>query len=662
MDNYLYENDHYSNSDLMFLNKMVDTKPITAPQPLISEYIEGRRSYPKGTPFPGPHRNRRTPYSVEIMDNMSPYNPITHQDILKGVQLGLTVAAENVISYYIENPAEILYVSSTEQLLEKWTSKRLEPLIDSCGHRHLITDTGNNPKSRKTGDKTFSKTYFGGSLDMASAQSASSLRSDTKRILILDELDGSPINLRTGEGNYAEVAEGRTSAWDGRQKIMGISTAKEFKTSLIWQRYLLGDQRQFMVPCPHCGKRQWLDHDADDKLQHGLRGETDAGIIINAYYICDFCHDAIFNHHKAQMLTKGIWEPTVNNHDPLRRSYQLSSLYSPVGMFTWLSYWKKYVRAMDIPDGMRSFTNLYKGMPYRETGSKPILQNVVELRGVYNKGFIPDGVLFLTIGLDVQRGSAKGDDNPARVELEILGHGLGYKTWSINYLVFKGAVDDPHSGAWAKVQSFAEEGGFNFYNAAGTAFSPVTIFMDANDPFSTSAVYEFTSNWANAAPIRGAGQLKKRKNEKEDHIDEQSQANVKRFRWVKADNDIKVCMISTVYYKGLLYRRLKITRNEGNDQSPGYCDFPLSYPDSYFKGLTSEERLIDGSFHCPAGKRNEQLDCRVYALAAADVFLDARINDLRAIAKNKGKKDHYIQSINSKTVLMLLQQRIEKTN
>lgn len=652
----------YQPKEISFLRNMVKTKPVSKPEALISKWIEGRRSYPKGTPFPGPHRNRRTPYSVELMDNMSPYSPIQFQDVLKGVQLGITVSAENVIAYWIgESPTEILYVSATEGSLEKWAIKRLEPLIDSCELRSLITDTGHNPKSRRTGDKTFSKTFYGGALDMVSAQSGSKLRSDSKRVVILDEIDGAPILLRTGEGKYTKVAEGRTSAYDGRQKVYGLSTPTEYHTSEIWNRFQLGDKRQFLVPCPHCKKHQWLDHNTEENSKHGLRRETKAGILIDAYYLCEYCHEAIFNHHKGQMLAGGYWEPTCQSSDPLRRSYHLSSLYSPAGMFTWMSYWKQYQEAMDTPDGMRAFTNLYKGMPYRETGSKPILQNVIELRGEYLPGSIPKGVLFLTVGLDVQRGSEKNKENPPRLELEIVGHGLGYRTWSIDYKRFDGAVDDPSSGAWAALQSWAESGGLHYKNMDSRVFSPVSIFMDANDNFSTSAVYEFCAGWKGAVPIRGASQLKARKNEKSDSIDQNRHSNVKRFRWIKADNDINVVMISTVYYKTLLYRRLKISRKiDSSEQGIGFCDFPIGYPDAYFKGLTAEEFLQDGSFHCPSGRRNEPLDCRVYALTAADVFLDAQVKNLQSIAKKNGKKDHYIQSISSKDVLQLLESALKQ--
>ena len=58
-------------------------------------------------------------------------------EVLKGAQIGVTFAAENVIAYWMDPcPAEILFISAIEKLLERWATKRLEPLIDSCGYRH----------------------------------------------------------------------------------------------------------------------------------------------------------------------------------------------------------------------------------------------------------------------------------------------------------------------------------------------------------------------------------------------------------------------------------------------------------------------------------------------------------------------------------------------
>jgi len=121
---------------------------------------------------------------------------------MKSAQVAATFSIEGIIAYWMkEHPAAILYMSATQVLLEKWATKRLEPMIDSCGIRSKIIENKEDmfgAKSRRTGDKVFSKQFVGGFLEMASAQSSSSQRSDSIRVLIRDEIDGAPKHLTSG--------------------------------------------------------------------------------------------------------------------------------------------------------------------------------------------------------------------------------------------------------------------------------------------------------------------------------------------------------------------------------------------------------------------------------------------------------------------------------
>jgi phage terminase large subunit GpA-like protein len=641
-------------NDLDYLIARNGNKPIKPPMNLISNYVQDKRILPPSTPFPGFWDNARTPYTVEIMDNMSPASAIQHSAVMKGAQLGLTAGAENVIAYWMdESPAEILFISATDKLIEKWATKRLDPLIDSCGFRSKIFAQTENKHSRRTGDKTFSKEFIGGALDMASAQSAASLRAESKRILIRDEIDGAPPLLRTGEGNWLEVSYARTNAWGSRRKILDISTPTTFLESLINQQYEAGDQRQFFVPCPYCGEYQPLDW-GSERGSHGMRASTKAGEIETVYYLCVKCHDAIFNHQKSDLLTRGKWEPTAKSFSRFFRSYQLSSLYSPPGMMTWVDLWEKYRKAQEEPEGMRSFINLYLGLPYKESGSRPKLDKVIELRGAYRQGTIPDGVLFLTAAIDVQRGSEKDENNPPRLEMEILGHGIGFRTWSILYRAFYGEVLDPFSGAWEILSEWATETQMAFERSDGMKFSPSLIFIDSGDGAVTDVVYRFASTWLNTFPCKGFGALKVRKRESGDPA---SPSNFKRYGSVKAGEDLTLYEISTNFYKTTIYNNLKIERQDTEPQKAGFCDFPIDYGEKYFRMLTAEEKRRDGSFHCPAGRRNEALDVRVYNLCAADVYLGKLVYDMRAHYKGQGWKPHQLEQINHRYVLEILRQR-----
>lgn len=642
--------DDITSSVRRFLRKKVRGIPSEISAIPISEYVEGRRVLPPGTPFPGPWSNDRTPYLVEPMDNMGPTTTIQRTIILKGAQLGFTAMAENVIVFWIDaSPAEIMFVSATEELLKKWTVKRLDPAIDSCGIRSKIFAQGANKHNKRSGDRVFSKEYPGGTLDMTSAQAAASLRSDSKRVLIRDEIDGAPSNLRSGEGNWVDVSYVRTNAWGDRRKVLDFSTPTTFADSIIYKEYLTGDRREFQVPCPHCGTYQPLLWNVDDESDFGLKAEMKDGEVESVFYVCRDCKERIYNHHKAFMFPLGKWTPTAKSSSKYVRSYHLSSLYSPLGMLSWDEIYRIYIDKQSDPDGMRSFVNLYLGLPYKDTGTRPRFDKVIELRGAYVERTVPDKVLFLTMAIDVQRGSKRDVKNPARLEFEVCGHGKGFRTWSIHYGRIEGPVDDPNAGAWQELTDAMQDGKFVFYDKMQRSFAPALIFVDSGDGELTDVVYRFTSGWNGTFPTKGFATLRQRKHE---GVDAAGPSNFRRYRSIKAGEDVTLYEVSTNFYKHHVYNNLRIERGETEDgNKAGFCDFPSDYGEEYFRMLTAEERRADGSFYCPKGRRNEALDCRVLNLAACDVFLDSEVLNFRASMQNAGVPKAELQQINHRYVL-----------
>jgi phage terminase large subunit GpA-like protein len=579
------------------------------------------------------------------MNNMGPRSDYNELYVMKSSQLGFTAASENIIAYYIDEcPTQILFVTATEYLVKKWARKRLAPLIDSCGIRHKIFAQTDNKKSRQSGDTLGFKEFAGGGLSMTSSRSAAGLRSDSVQVLILDEIDGSPSELLTGEGNWLDVSLARTQAYGDRKKILALSTPTTYFESQINLLYESGDQRKFLVPCPFCGKMQELRF-GDDSTQYGLRPIREAGVLVDVYYECEFCHDAIFNHQKPQILNKGRWVPSAKDRGAVL-SYHISSLYSPVGMLSWLALYKLYEKAQKRPDGMGTFKNLYLGVPSKQEGSKPDIGKVIELRGDYRAGRVPGGVLYLTVGVDVQRGSKKDEKNPPRLELEVLGTCAGYRTASIDYKIFIGEVDDPYGGAWEDLYKWAEDGGLVYENKQGQEFHVKMVFIDSG--YNPDVVYEFCSRWEHTYPSKGFSLLKRRKGES---IDLAGSNLRKRYRPVKLASDLILYEISTLYFKNRVYNNLKIKKREMGKQPPGFCAFPIDYGENYFKQLTAEEKKTDGTFSCPSGRRNEALDCRVMALCAAVVYLDSYVSDIRAGVKSRGGGPVELQQITYRSVI-----------
>ena len=641
-----------------YINGLISQLPSYIPDTKVSEYAQAKRVLQLDTPFPGPWDNDRTPYLVEPMDSMSVTSPVRREVFMKSAQVGVTAAAENVIVYWIDEvPASILFTSATDELLKKWASKRLDPAIDSCGCRHKIFAQTSVKGSKRTGDKILSKEFIGGSLDMASAQSAPGLRSESKRIVIRDEIDGAPPQLKTGEGNWLAVSEARGIAFGDRGKIFDFSTPTTVEDSAIFPEYEKGDQRKFFVPCPRCGGFQDLKWNPSDQAGYGLKAIKDSeGRVTEVYYECEHCHGKIHNHEKAFMLQNGYWKPTAKSISPYFISRHINSLYSPVGMLSWEDFWDKYEDALKDPDGLRSFTNLYLGLPYRETGSRPKIENVIELRRPYRSSTVPEGVLYLTAGVDVQQGSKRDKKNPARLELEICGHGAGFKTFSILYTRFEGPVDDYAAGAWADLDEFIQSGGFVFKRADGREFPVMMIFVDSGDGVTMDQVYQWCGSKRNTFPTKGTRQLKAAKG-----ADTMEAFNVRRYKHTKVHEDLILYTISTNYYKHHTYNNLNNTfRNLDDPDRPGFCQFPLDYSDEYFDMLTAEEKRSDGSFHNPSGRRNEALDCRVLNLCAGDIYLDSKVFELKVESKSRGATPKDLEAINHKFVLQLLEKETSR--
>jgi phage terminase large subunit GpA-like protein len=300
---------------------------------------------------------------------------------------------------------------------------------------------------------------------------------------------------------------------------------------------------------------------------------------------------------------------------------------------------------------MRSYVNIFMGKPFKDEGSRPKLERVIELRGGYKSGTVPKDVLYLTMAVDVQRGSEKDEKNPPRLELEVLGHGMGYRTWSILYKSILGETDDPFSGAWEELDKWIEETDIlTFTRIDGERLKVKIVGIDSGDQSDT--VYRFCEKWINTYPIKGFSNIKAdpKKKEKGD-----LSGNIRRYKAVKFDySDNYILQVNTNHYKRWLYSSLNIPRQPAEPQKPGFCSFPRDYPDEYFDMLTGEERRIDNSFH-QIRSRVEALDVRVYNLAIAGFFLDSQVTGWRTFYQNEGASPLKVQSIDSKWVLERLQ-------
>lgn len=564
------------------------------PKPIdltVSEWADQNRVLSgKAASEPGPWKTSRTPYLKEPMDMMS-VGSIVSRIVLKfGSQLGKTETINNLIGYTADYaPAPILMVQPTLGMVKKASKQRLSPMIKESPS---LLSKFSPERSREGSNTLFEKEFDGGILLLATSKSASELASMPIKIVGLDEIDRYDAEVKD-EGDPIELAETRTSTFRDR-KIVLTSTPTVAGSSKIDEEYEASDQRSYYVPCPECEHKQTLKFD-------NLKWEKDDPDSV--VYECENCGACLEDHHKTWMLANGEWIAKYPEREV--KGFWINSLYSPVGFLSWADIVRRFLKAKSNPAKLRVFVNTILAETWDEKGEAPESEKIYRRRENYKIGQCPEDVLFLTAGVDVQRD---------RIEAEVVGWGRNKRSWSVDYRVYKG--DTSQQEVWHKFWSILYE---DFQHQLGGTQQLRQLAIDSSDQ--TQIVYNQVReiNDSRVMAIKGRDTL---------------------VVPVGSPKDVDINVEGRVIYRGTklwpvgvsllkteLYSWLKQEPPlEKEDPYPyGYCHFP-EYDLEHFKRLTAESRkkkTVNGRVKylwIPHYERNEQLDCRVYARAAAFVF------------------------------------------
>jgi len=319
----------------------------------------------------------------------------------------------------------MLSVSPTVEMAKRNSKQRIDPLIEeSSVLRELVSD----PRSRDSGNTMLAKEFPGGILVMTGANSAVGLRSMAARYLFLDEVDAYPGDV-DGEGDPVNLALARTRTF-ARRKIFMISTPKITGRSRIEASFEDSDQRHYWAPCPQCKEYQVLKF----SQVRWPKGTPELAV-----YICAHCQGEIENHEKHWMLAEGEWRAAAPSAGKAA-GFHLSSLYSPVGWFSWAEAAAMFEEAQKKPELLQVFINTVLGETWALQGDAPEWQRLYDRREDYRIGTVPKGVLFLTAGVDVQKD---------RIEVEVVGWGRGKESWSVDYQVLEGQTAE--AAVWMKL-------------------------------------------------------------------------------------------------------------------------------------------------------------------------------------------------------------------
>ncbi len=589
------------------------------PRMNVSEWADAHRHLSQNASGePGPWRTDRTPYLREIMDCLSPSSPVEKVVFMKGAQIGGTEAGNNWIGYVIHHaPGPMLAVQPTVEMAKRWSKQRIAGLIDSTP---ALRERVKEARSRDSGNTVQSKEFPGGILVMTGANSAVGLRSMPVRYLFLDEVDAYDFDV-DGEGDPVSLASQRTITF-GNRKIFLVSTPTIQGFSRIELEYEASDRRRWWVPCPECHEYQVLD---EKRLQWPKDKPEEAA------YFCEHCGVAIPSHRKAWMNSRGIWR--AENPDSAIAGFWLSGLNSP--WLTWAQIAERKAAAKDDA-AMKVYVNTIEARTWAESGEAPEWQRLYDRREDYPIGIVPKGGIFLTAGVDVQKD---------RLEVEIVAWGHERESWSIDYRVFPG--DPNREEVWKNIDDILEE---TFPDTEGVELPIYRLAVDTG--YATHAVYAWVRKKQadRVIPVKGTNKTSAPLGAVS-HEDVTVQGKKKRRGFM-------VWPVGSSFCKSELYgflRKEKPTDEQleaGELYPSGYCHFP-KYPEEFFKQMTAERLVtVKDRRGFPyrewrkLRERNEALDCRVYARAAAssvgiDRFTDKAWEKIeRIMGKNipPGKK------------------------
>lgn len=544
----------------------------------------------KASAEPGVWRTDRIPYSREIMDELSVTSPTEEVVFMKGAQIGGTEIGNNWIGYVIDHaPGPMMTIMPTAETAKTNSRVRIQPLIDECPR---LTDKVSDAKSRDGTNTILQKDFPGGMLRMVGANSGPGLRSLPVRYMFMDEIDGYPLDV-DGEGDPVALAEARSRTFS-KKKRFKVSTPTIAERSRIEAAFDLTDKRMYFVPCPRCGAMDFLKW---------VQVKWEKGNPLDAWYKCEHCHGRIENWEKTKMLAGGEWRPTQKSKNPKVVGFHLSSLYSPVGWLSWGECAEEYEKAQASPERLKGFTNTILGETWKEKGEAPDWKRLYELRQPYKIGSIPPKVLFLTAGVDIQKD---------RIECEIVGWGRDKLSWSIDYQVFHGDTSSITNESWEKLTELV----FTAFLTVKGGEIPIRM-MAVDTGYRTQIVYSWVRQFPRTRVMGCKGQ---------DHLHVavgRSTAVDVTLRNRIIRRGLKLFPIGVSMLKQELYGCLKLdTPDEGKQPPHGFCYFP-EYEEEHFKQLTAErlvEKVVRGFKKYQWEKtreRNEALDCRVLARAAA---------------------------------------------
>lgn len=535
---------------------------------------------PEGSAKPGRFRSSSAPYQVE------PLNAIVESSVHTVVlmwasQTGKTEGINNTVCFFIDaEPAPILMVQPTVELAESWSKERLDPMIrDTPRLREKVKD----PRSRDSGNTILRKTFPGGNIAIVGANAPAGLAGRPRRVVLLDEVDRYPASAKE-EGDPCALAIRRTeSFWNAIVVMTSTPTVKG--ASRIEAEFEDTDKRRWFVRCPLCDHEQTLQWS---------QVQWDEGQPETARYVCTGCEAHLDDAQRIEMVKRGRWVATAPFKG--KAGFHLNGIAS---LFRHKRGFVSRLHQMAADylaakrggkETMKTWTNTFLAETSSEESIKVEEAGLLARREDYK--LLPKEALVLTCGVDVQAN---------RIEATVYAWGIGEESWCVTHRIIGGRYNTAEP--WKGLDALLAE---TWKREDGVPMRIVRCMVDSG-------------KWGNHVTkqtkrrtARGVYAIKGGSTPGLPVIGKQTRVGLENAPHYRLGVDTA---------KGIIMSRLA-----QEEPGPGYMHFTRhtdgNQGEEFFLGLTAEEAhpvkrrgFSFNEWHLRDGRRNEPLDCAVYALA-----------------------------------------------
>lgn len=570
-------------------------------------------------------------FQLGIMDFMSD-DRIEELGVKKSKRVGYTKIITAFITYNIAHRRrkQALW-QPTDDDRDSYVKTEIEPVLDAVEAVRKVRRHG-----KGTEDTIKFKQFRDSVLHLLGGKAKRAYRRITVAVAILDEWSAFDQKIEKS-GDPGGLAKGRLEG-AAYPKFVGGSTPG-VKGLCHIERFTDNAEGyvRFQVECKHCGAEHPLLWGGKDK-PFGMKWER--GQPETVRHICPHCRQATT---QADYLPRGLpmagtWvcDKTGKRYGPDRvwRDNAGMPTRPPVtlGVHVWAAYspqrsWPSIMKEFEEADAsaqagdtgpLQLFVNETLGETWEMVGDRSDENELQKRAEAYPLGTVPKGGLVLTCGIDVQRD---------RWELTVYAWARGLESWVVDVAVIEG---NPASEAdWEPVTAYVQRRYRQEWHGGTLGLSAISI--DSSDQ--TQAVYNWVRKMAPLLP-----KLRAVKGRGEENIPILGPSSSQEVKWngKRWPNGVKLWNVGVDTAKDLLLGQLSIER-----PGPGFIHFSHELPLEFYLQLTAEQRILakvngrDAYRWVKRRPRNEQLDCRNYALHAAyglglHNYTDRRWADLEA--------------------------------